>query len=76
MFILSHCCQSLPLLGVTVHLTSLGHTPMLCWSLDLLGVSSDSNMVQSYVFLPLMSTAIITSVLSFVEALHDLLYIS
>ena len=31
MFFLSYCCQ-----GVTVHLTSLGWPPTLCWSLDLL----------------------------------------
>ena len=32
----SHCNQSFPSLGVTVHLTSLGCPPKLCCSLDLL----------------------------------------
>ena len=32
-------------LGVTVYLTSLGCPPTLCWSLNLLWGSSDSNLV-------------------------------
>ena len=36
MFSLSHCCQSFPSLGVTVHLASLACPPALCWSLRLL----------------------------------------
>ena len=45
MFFLSHCYQSFLSLGVTVHLASLGCPPTLCWSLDLLWGSSDSNQV-------------------------------
>jgi len=37
MFFWSHsCAESFPSLGVTVHFTSLGCPPTLCWSLDLL----------------------------------------
>ena len=36
MFSLSHCCQSFPSLGVTVHLASLACPPALCRSLRLL----------------------------------------
>ena len=35
-FLESVLSESLPALGITVHLTSLGCTPKLCWSLDLL----------------------------------------
>ena len=35
-FLESLLWESFPLLGVTVHLTSLGCPPTLCWSLDLL----------------------------------------
>ena len=35
-FLESLLSESLPSLGVTVHLTSLGFPPTLCWSLDLL----------------------------------------
>ena len=48
--------ESFPLLGVTVHLASLGRPLTLCRSLDLLWRSYSS------VFLPLMSAAIRTSV--------------
>ena len=34
-FLESLLSESFPLLGVTVHLTSLGCPPTLCWSLDL-----------------------------------------
>ena len=37
-FLESLMSGSFPLLGVTVHLTSLGCPPTLCWSLDLLWV--------------------------------------
>ena len=37
--------KSFPSLGVTVHLTPLRCPPTLCWSLDLLWGSSDSNLV-------------------------------
>jgi len=35
-FLESLLSESFPSLGVTVHLTSLGCPPTLCWSLDLL----------------------------------------
>ena len=35
-FLGSLLSESFPSLGVTVHLTSLGCPPTLCWSLDLL----------------------------------------
>ena len=35
-FLESLLSESFPVLGVTVHLTSLGCPPTLCWSLDLL----------------------------------------
>ena len=35
-FLESLLSESFPLLGVTVHLLSLGCPPTLCWSLDLL----------------------------------------
>ena len=35
-FLESLLLEFFPLLGVTVHLTSLGCPPTLCWSLDLL----------------------------------------
>ena len=35
-FLESLLSESFPLLGVKVHLTSLGCPPPLCWSLDLL----------------------------------------
>ena len=35
-FLESLLSESIPSLGVTVHLTSLGCPPTLCWSLDLL----------------------------------------
>ena len=58
--------KSFPMLGITVHLTSLGCPPTLCWSLDLLWGSSDSYLVLllswSY-SLPAMSTAVRASVL-------------
>ena len=74
MFFLSHCCQEFfHSLGVTVHLTSLGCPPTLCWSLDLLWWAAQILIwPYSYVFLPLMSTAIRTTVFSFVGTLYDL----
>jgi len=44
-FLESLLSESFPSLGVTVHLTSLGCPPTLCWSLDVLWGSSDSNLV-------------------------------
>ena len=44
-FLESLLSESFPSLGITVHLTSLGCPPTLCWSLDLLWGSSDSNLV-------------------------------
>jgi len=44
-FLESLLSESFPSLRVTVHLTSLGCPPTLCWSLALLLGSSDSNLV-------------------------------
>ena len=44
-FLESLLSASFPLLGVIVHLDSPGCPPTLCWSLDLLWASSDSNLV-------------------------------
>ena len=76
MFFLSHCCQNLSLAGnhspprlprkpsntVLISGPAVGAAQILIWS-------------YSCVFLPPMSTAIRTSVFSFVGALSDLLYI-
>ena len=76
MFFLRHCCQSLSLTGshspprlprmpsntVLISGPAVGAAQILIWS-------------YSCVFLPPMSTAIRTSVFSFVGALNDLLYI-
>ena len=75
-FLESLLSESFPLLGVTVHLTSLGCPPILCWSLDLLwGPAQILIGSYSYAFLPPMSAAIRTSMFSFVGALNDLFYI-
>ena len=73
-FLESLLSESFPLLGVTVHLTSLGCPPTLCCSLDLLWgqLRFKSGPVRSYLQLPQLLE---TSVFSFVGALKDLLYI-
>ena len=65
----------LPLLGVTVHLTSLGCPPTLCWSRPAVGASQILIWSYSCVFLPSISIAIRTSAFSFVGALSVLVYI-
>ena len=76
MFFLSHCCQNLSLTGnhspphlprkpsntVLISGPAVGAAQILIWS-------------YSCVFLPPVSTAITTSVFSFVGALSDLSYI-
>ena len=66
----------LSLAWVTVHLTTLGCPPTLCWSLTCCGAALILIWSYSCVFLPPMSIAIRTSAFSFVGALNDLLYIS
>ena len=61
--------ESFPLLGVAVHLTSLGCPPTLCWSLDLLWGQLRSSSG------PTVSTTIRTSAFSFVGALNVILNI-
>ena len=76
MFFLSHCCQeSFPSLGVAVYLTSLGCPPTLLISGPALGAAQILIWSYSCVFLLPTSTAIRTSVFSFVGALSVLLYI-
>ena len=65
--------ESFPSLGVTVHLTAF-ITVLI--SGPVVGAAQILIWFYSSVFLPPMSTAIRTSVLSFVGALNDLLYIS
>ena len=76
-FLESLLSESFPSLGVTVHLTSLGCPPTLCWSLDLLWRQlkfffflAAQVLIWSYscVFLSTMSTAIRTSAYSLVGA--------
>ena len=54
---------------VTVHLTSLGCSPVLGWSLDLSLGRSESNLVRLLHVLALMSTSAIASVFSFAGTL-------
>ena len=75
MFFLSHCCQS-PFCHWESQSTSPPQDALQhCADLWTCGGSSDSNLVHSYVFLPPKSTAIKTSVFSFVGVLNDLSYI-
>ena len=68
--------ESFPSLGVTVHLTSPGCPPALCWSLDLPGGAAQIlTWSCSCVLLPPVATAIRASAFSFVGALSGLLYI-
>ena len=61
-FLESLLSECFPLLGVTVHLTSLGCPLTLCRSLDLLwGLAQILIWSYSSVFVPPMSTAIRTS---------------
>ena len=80
MFFLNQCSESFPSPGITIHLTSLGCPPKLCWSLDLLWGPAQiliwpyclflCVLVWICVFLPPMSTAIRTSEFCFVGALN------
>ena len=63
------------LTGVKVHLTSLGCPPTLLISGPAVGAAQILIWSYSCVFLPSVSTAIRTSVFSFVGTLNDLLYI-
>ena len=74
-FLESLLSESLPSLGVTVHLTFLGCLPTLCYLWICCGDSSDSNPVLFLSVLPSMSTAIRAIAFSFVGALNGLLYI-
>ena len=75
MFFLSHCCQSFLVLGITVHLY-LPRMPSNTVLISGPAVGADQILIWSYsfVFSPPMSSAIRTSVFSFVGALNDLLY--
>ena len=74
-FLESLLSESFPLQGVTVHLTSLGCPPTLLISEPAVGAAQIIIWSYSCMFLPPMSTAIRTSVFSFVGALNVLLYI-
>ena len=74
-FLESLLSESFPVLGVTVHLTSLGCPPTLLISEPAVGGAQILVWSYSHVFLPPMSTAIRASAFSFVEALNGLLYI-
>ena len=76
MFFFSHCCQSPFLIGShsPPHLPRMPSNTVLIFGPDA-GASQLLIWFYSYVFLPPMSTAIRTSVFSFVGALNDLLYI-
>ena len=76
MIFLSHCCQSFLVLGITVHLY-LPRMPSNTVLISGPAVGAAQILIWSYscVFLPPMSTAIRTSVFSFVGALNGLLYI-
>ena len=65
-FLESLLSGSFPLLGITVHLTSLQRPPTLLISGSNVGAAQILIWSYSYVFLPLFS---------FVGALNDLLYI-
>ena len=65
--------ESFPSLGVIVNFTSLEYAPALISG--LVGPAQIPIWSYSYVFLPLMSTAIRASVCYFVGALNDVLYI-
>jgi len=65
-FLESLLSGSFPLLGITVHLTSLERPPTLLISGSNVGAAQTLIWSYSYVFLPLFS---------FVGALNDLLYI-
>ena len=66
MFSLSHC----------VRVPFLGSPPKLLISGPAVGAAEILIWSYSCVFLPPMSTAISTSMFSFVRALNDLLYVS
>ena len=71
-FLESLLLEYFPSLGITVDLTSLGCPPTLYWLLSGLALGAAQILIWSYssVFLPPMSTAIRTSVFSFVGALN------
>ena len=73
-FLESLLSEFFPSLGVTVHLALLGCTVLIS------GPAVEAAQILiwscSCVFLPPVSTAIRTSVVSFVGGLNDLLYIS
>ena len=76
-FLESLLLASFPSLGVIVHLISLGWPPILGGLVSGPAVVTAQNIIWSYscVFLPPVSTAVRTSLLSFVRTLNALLYI-
>ena len=74
-FLESLLSASVPSLEATVHLTSLGCPPTLVVSEPAVGAAQTLIWFYSCVFFPPMSTALRTSVFSFVRTLIVLLYI-
>ena len=72
-FLESLLSESFPSLAVTVHLTSLGCPPVI--SGPVVGAAQILTWSYSWVFLPPVSTTIISSAFSFVGPLNDLLYV-
>ena len=73
-FLRSLLSESFPFLGVSRHLPRMPSNTVLI-SGPAVGAAQILICSSSSVFLPPMSTAIRTSVFSFVRALNDLLYI-